>query len=183
MNSFTACFTTDNHPLNPTPKGIVRKAIALWLYPRYSMSVYMRLQKYFFVKANNRGDSVSKYLEKYFYHKNVRRNGLEIASESSIAPGVVFHHTIVTISSRAVIEADVHIYRNVLLGSAKGGAPYIKRGAKLCSHSVILGGITVGVEAIVAPGAVVIKDVPDGMIAAGVPARIIGKVTEENYQF
>ena len=183
MNNFTACFSLDNHPLNRTPKGIVRKAIALWLYPRYSMSVYMRLQKYFFVKANNSGNRVFKYLERYFDHKNVRRNSLEISSQSSIAPGVVFHHTIVTITSETGIEADVHIYRNVTLGSAKGSAPHIKRGAKLCSHSVILGGITVGVEAIVAPGAVVIKDVPDGMIAAGVPARVIGKVTEENYQF
>lgn len=183
MNSLTACFSIDNHPLNPTPKGIVRKAIALWLYPRYSMSVYMRLQKYFFVKANNSGNSVFRYLEKYFHHKNVRRNGFEISSESSIAPGVIFHHTIVTITSAAALEADVHIYRNVILGRIKDKSPYIKRGAKLCSHSVILGGITVGVEAIVAPGAVVIKDVPDGMIAAGVPARIIGKVTEENYQF
>lgn len=182
VNNLTACFSIDNHPINPTPKGILRKAFALWLIPRYSMSVYMRLHKYFFFRGKT-GGKVFIFLTKFLAHKNLRKNGLDIAGESTIAPGVVFHHTGVTITSGAVIEAGVHVYRNVTLGGRNGGAPYIKEGAKLCSHCVILGGVTVGVNAIVAPGAVVIKDVPDGMIAGGVPARIIGEVTEENYYF
>ena len=182
VDNLTACFSIDNHSINPTPEGILRKAIALWLYPRYSMSVYMRLHQYFFFKGKT-GRKVFIYLAKFFYHKNVRTNGFEISGDSTVAPGVLFHHTGVTISSGAVIESEVHVYRNVILGRRNGGTPYIKEGAKLCSNCVILGGVTVGVNAIVAPGAVVIKDVPDGMIAGGVPARIIGEVTEENYYF
>ena len=69
------------------------------------------------------------------------------------------------------------------LGARNGGAPYVKKGARLCSHSIILGGVTVGENSIVAPGAVLIDDVDDGMIAAGVPAKVIGKATDSQYDF
>ncbi len=82
-----------------------------------------------------------------------------------------------------MIESGVHIYRNVTFGAKDGFAPHIKKEAKIGSHSVVLGRVTVGEKAIVAPGAVVVKDVPPGKIAAGVPARIIGDVTDERYNF
>ncbi len=44
--------------------------------------------------------------------------------------------------------------------------------------AIILPGVTIGPNAIVAAGAVVSKDVPEGAIAAGVPAREIGKVDD-----
>ena len=50
----------------------------------------------------------------------------------------------------------------------------IGRGAWLCANSVILPGITVHEEAIVAAVAIVTQDVPPYAIAAGVPARIVG---------
>lgn len=45
--------------------------------------------------------------------------------------------------------------------------------AKVYSCATILPGVTVGREAIVASGATVTHDVPDGMVVAGIPARII----------
>lgn len=44
------------------------------------------------------------------------------------------------------------------------------------ANAVILPGVTIGKHAVVAAGAVVTKDVPDGCIAAGVPAKIIKKI-------
>jgi acetyltransferase-like isoleucine patch superfamily enzyme len=41
-------------------------------------------------------------------------------------------------------------------------------------HAVILPGVTIGPDAIVAAGAVVTKDVPPGSIVGGIPAKVIG---------
>ena len=52
----------------------------------------------------------------------------------------------------------------------------IKRRASVGSNATILGGVTIGENALIGAGAVVTHDVPDFAIAAGVPARIIGDV-------
>ena len=54
----------------------------------------------------------------------------------------------------------------------KGGI-LIRPGAWIGVHAVILDGVTVGHDAIVAAGAVVNADVPDNAIVGGVPAKII----------
>ncbi|MCB2180242.1 N-acetyltransferase [bacterium] len=56
----------------------------------------------------------------------------------------------------------------------------IKARASIGSNATILGGVTVGQNAIIGAGAVVTKDVPDFAIAAGVPAKIIGDVRKRN---
>jgi acetyltransferase-like isoleucine patch superfamily enzyme len=52
-------------------------------------------------------------------------------------------------------------------------ATIIKRGASIGSGATLLGGITVGENAIVGAGSVVTKDVPPNVTVAGNPARIL----------
>jgi acetyltransferase-like isoleucine patch superfamily enzyme len=59
--------------------------------------------------------------------------------------------------------------------------PYVKRGARIGGGALLFPGITVGFDALVAAGAVVMKDVPDRKVVAGVPAKIIMDVPEEQY--
>lgn len=54
----------------------------------------------------------------------------------------------------------IHIGKNVWLGS----------------NVTVLPGVTIGDGAIIAAGAVVTKDVPENMVAAGVPAKVIREV-------
>ena len=56
-------------------------------------------------------------------------------------------------------EADVRIGANTWLGA----------------RVVVLPGVTIGDGTVVAAGSVVSKDLPDGVLAAGVPARVIRK--------
>lgn len=49
----------------------------------------------------------------------------------------------------------------------------VKRNAWIGAGATILPGVTIGENAVVAAGAVVSKDVPDNVVVAGVPARIV----------
>ena len=55
----------------------------------------------------------------------------------------------------------------------------VKRGASIGSGAVILCGITIGKKALIGAGAVVTHDVPDNGIVAGVPARLVGDMTQQ----
>lgn len=56
------------------------------------------------------------------------------------------------------------------------GSIRISEGCWLGIGSVIMPGVTVGRNAVVAANAVVTRDVPDRSIVAGVPARVIGTI-------
>ena len=55
----------------------------------------------------------------------------------------------------------------------------VKRNAWLGANVTVLAGVTIGENAIVAAGSVVTKDVPDNMVVAGSPARVIREIKKE----
>lgn len=62
--------------------------------------------------------------------------------------------------------------------SVKSAPVHIKDGAWIGFGSSIMKGVTIGKGAIVGSNSVVTKDVPDGAIVAGNPARIVGQVPD-----
>ncbi len=55
----------------------------------------------------------------------------------------------------------------------------VKQGASIGSNATILGGVTIGRNALVGAGSVVTKDVPDYAIVVGNPAQIKSKVKDQ----
>lgn len=55
----------------------------------------------------------------------------------------------------------------------KSGPILLKRNARIGTHSTIMPGVTIGENAVVGAYSFVTRDVPDGMVVAGVPARKI----------
>lgn len=56
---------------------------------------------------------------------------------------------------------------------------HVKAGASIGANATILPGLTIGARAMVGAGAVVTRDVPDGAIVMGNPARVTGHVDEQ----
>ena len=55
----------------------------------------------------------------------------------------------------------------------------VKRNAWLGANVTVLAGVTIGENAIVAAGSVVTKDVPDNMVVAGSPAKVIREIKKD----
>ena len=49
--------------------------------------------------------------------------------------------------------------------------------------SIINGGVTIGHDTVIGAGSVVTKDIPAGVVAAGVPCRVIRPLTEEDAMY
>lgn len=59
------------------------------------------------------------------------------------------------------------------------GGPILRKGARIGVGSVLLPGIEIGEDALVAAGSVVTKDIPPRMIVLGSPAKVFREVPQE----
>ncbi|NVP56824.1 acyltransferase [Mycoplana rhizolycopersici] len=105
----------------------------------------------------------------------------KISSHSFICEGVTIEDG-VFIGHGVMFTNDVYPFAVNADGSLQTDADWqlvatcVKRRASIGSNATILPGVTIGEGAQVGAGAVVTRDVPDGAIVAGVPARVIGHV-------
>jgi acetyltransferase-like isoleucine patch superfamily enzyme len=60
------------------------------------------------------------------------------------------------------------------------GPIVIERGVWLCAGATVLQGVTVGEDTVVTAGAVVTSDVPAGVVAGGVPAKVLRPVAADD---
>jgi acetyltransferase-like isoleucine patch superfamily enzyme len=54
--------------------------------------------------------------------------------------------------------------------------PHLMPGAKIGANATLLPGVVIGVNSLVGAGAVVVRDVPDGVVVAGNPARLVRSI-------
>jgi acetyltransferase-like isoleucine patch superfamily enzyme len=97
-------------------------------------------------------------------------------------------HSNVFIPEFSILEDDVWVGPCVVFTNARYprgrdvketlAGPRLLAGAKIGANATLLPGVTIGRGALVGAGAVVVRDVPDGAVVVGNPARVIKAVGE-----
>ncbi|MEW6294386.1 MAG: serine O-acetyltransferase [Pseudomonadota bacterium] len=118
-----------------------------------------------------------RWLARLFSHFTRFLTGIEIHPGATIGRRVFIDHGMgVVIGETAVIKEGCTLYHGVTLGGTswnKGKRhPTLERGVVIGAGAKVLGPITVGEGAKIGSNAVVVREVPPGATAVGIPARI-----------
>ena len=94
---------------------------------------------------------------------------------ATIKGGVSIPHPVgIVIGKDVVIESGTRIYQQVTLGAdANNNFPKVGANVTIYAGVKVIGGITIGENAIVGANSVVVKDVASNSVVAGVPAKLL----------
>ena len=115
----------------------------------------------------------------WMHHHLQVKYATHIEYSSQIGAGLYLGHMCCIITNtRCAIGTNCTISHGVTIGkthdrSRHPGIPTIGDRVYLGCGSAILGGIKIGDDAVVAPNAVVVTDVPAGAVVGGIPARVL----------
>lgn len=122
-----------------------------------------------------------------FLSNRLKVKGLHISHKAKIHRSLNLPHPIaIVIGEGVVIGKNVSIYQNVTLGGARlgdakgGNYPTVNEGAVIFAGAVVVGNVTLGKNCIIGANSVVLNDVPDNAVCAGVPAKIISENTKRS---
>jgi serine O-acetyltransferase len=117
----------------------------------------------------------------YFLQNRISTTfAVDIHPAARIGSGVLLDHaTGIVIGETATVADNVSILQDVTLGGTGKETgdrhPKVGAGVLIGPGSKILGNIKIGRCAQIAAGSVILKDVPDCALMAGVPAKQIGQ--------
>jgi acetyltransferase-like isoleucine patch superfamily enzyme len=84
----------------------------------------------------------------------------------------------VVIEDFAQVGSHCSIY-SVSTIDNKEGVVTLKKNCKIGSHSVIMPGITIGENSIIGAFSFVNSDIPDNVVAFGIPAKIVRSIDDQ----
>ncbi|HYQ42584.1 MAG TPA: serine acetyltransferase [Polyangiaceae bacterium] len=148
----------------------------LLLEPGFQLAFCVRL-----TELAARVPGLGRILRRLIWYPTTMLFGCDFGVGVTIGGGLYLPHP-----SGIVVHAHCKLGRNVTLlqGVTLGivdpslpDCPVVEDGARVNTGAKLLGGITVGRAAVIGANAVVLRDVPEGRVAVGVPARILPEKT------
>ena len=103
-------------------------------------------------------------------------SGAELPVTTDIGGGLMLPHPNgVVVHPKSVIGPNCILFQQVTLGGNGGGSgvPRLGGHVRVGPGARILGPVAVGDNAVIGANAVVLRDVPAGVVVVGVPARIL----------
>ena len=114
------------------------------------------------------------FIARAISQRSAHKTGIEIHPGATIGRRVVIDHGHgIVIGETAEVGDDVMIYQGVTLGGTGKRHPTIESGVMIGAGATVLGPITVGKNAKVAAGAVVVRDVEPNSTVVGVPGEVV----------
>lgn len=105
--------------------------------------------------------------------------GIQIPVGTQIGKGLrILHFGTIVVNPYAKIGKNFNIAQGCLIGMSEGkkkGVPIIGDNCYMGANSIIVGGVTIGHDVLIAPGAFVNFDVPSNSVVIGNPGTIIQK--------
>lgn len=128
--------------------------------------------------------SASCFLSRAFYLLFLKlltyKYGIQVPYETKIEAGFrISHFGTIIINPQAVIGRNFNIAPGCLIGNSHGksdGVPTIGDNVCMNANSIVVGGVSIGNNVLIAPGAFVNFDVPDNSVVIGNPGIIIPKL-------
>ncbi len=107
------------------------------------------------------------------------KNGLKLGKYTDIGA-----YTYINAKYDVVIEESVQIGSHCSVYSVstidkKQGKIVLKKNCRIGSHSIIMPGVAIGKNSIIGAFSFVNKDIPDNVLAFGIPAKVIKKLTKK----
>jgi acetyltransferase-like isoleucine patch superfamily enzyme len=126
-------------------------------------------------ESNQIGDRVSIGSHSIVEHQVVIGNGVRIHSNVFVPEFTVLEDG-ATIGPGTVVTNTLYPWSPGAKSTMRG--PHIEAGAIVGANVTLLPAIRIGAGALIGAGAVVVDDVPAGVVVVGNPARVIGRVAD-----
>ena len=153
--------------------------------PGFRFTYYLRKVAYYGRKKKSFGFFAYVYNRILLNHYRFKY-GFDISPTTSIGPGLyIGHFGGVVISPQAVLGSNINIAHGVTIGAAsrglRSGAPTLEDRVWVGANAIIVGKVTIGHDALIAPGAFVNFDVPSMAVILGNPGKVVSMTGSAGY--
>ncbi len=167
-------------------KADSRAFLSAYLHdPGFRFTYYLRKVAYY--GKRKRSIAIFNYIyNRILLHHCRFKYGFDISPATSIGPGFyIGHFGGVVISPYAVLGSNINIAQGVTIGATsrgpRMGAPTLEDRVWVGAHAIIVGKVTIGREALIAPGAYVNFDVPAEAVVLGNPGQVVSNSGSRGY--